>query len=135
MLSRALALAAIGLSVAGCIPESRSPYGSPYGAAYDPPGRGGGGSYYAPSSPEPRGRPVHISDATYRAPDGRSCNAKRAIERMCDGRDSCRVEADNDLCGDPAVGVGKRLIVGYKCGDGRVEASVQEHKSITLSCR
>ncbi|GIL38828.1 hypothetical protein [Roseiterribacter gracilis] len=131
MLHRRIGLLLLPLALAGCVTDQTGTRN----AGYYPPSPssssyGGGQSYSAP----PNGRPVHISDATWRAPDGRQCNAKRAVERQCDGRESCRVEADNDLCGDPAIGVGKKLVIGYKCGDGRVEVTVNEHKSVSLSC-
>jgi hypothetical protein len=137
---RQIALLILPLMLAGCVTDQTGVRN----AGYYPPSPsvhgGGGPSYDRPSydrssyGDQPTGRPVHISDATYRAPDGRQCNAKRAIERQCDGKASCRVEADNDLCGDPAIGVGKKLVIGYKCGDGRVEVTVNEHKSVSLSC-
>jgi hypothetical protein len=64
----------------------------------------------------------------------RDRSRKVAVRSICDGEESCHVKASNDLCGDPASGVGKKLVIGYKCGDGRIEVSVQEHKSVSLSC-
>lgn len=133
-------LAALGMvALCGCMTDQTGVRRAGYDGYYPPPsssyGAGAGGSYGGGSyAGAPVGRPVHISDATYRAPDGRSCDAKRAVQRQCDGQQSCRIEADNDLCGDPAKGVGKKLVIGYKCGDGRVEVTVQEHKSVSLAC-
>jgi hypothetical protein len=125
------------LALTSCVTDQVGVRGSnsQYGSYYAPPGSySPSASYSSYSSGQPQGRPVHISDATYRAPDGRQCDAKHALRSMCDGEESCHVKASNDLCGDPANGVGKKLVIGYKCGDGRVEATVQEHKSVSLSC-
>jgi hypothetical protein len=118
------------LALASCVTDQSGVRPSPgsYGSYYAAPSANG------PPGPQPQGRPVHISDATYRAPDGRQCDARRAVRSICDGEESCHVKASNDLCGDPASGVGKKLVIGYKCGDGRIEVSVQEHKSVSLSC-
>ncbi|MDB5365939.1 MAG: hypothetical protein JWM77_1866 [Rhodospirillales bacterium] len=122
------------LALTSCVTDQAGVRGSnsQYGSYYAPPGSYAPPTSYSPS--QPQGRPVHISDAAYRAPDGRQCDARRALRSMCDGEESCRVTASNDLCGDPANGVGKKLVIGYKCGDGRVEVTVQEHKSVSLSC-
>ncbi len=87
--------------------------------------RGGGSS---------GGTPIHISDASYRAKDGRNCDAKNRVRSTCQGEKRCSVDANNRLCGDPAKATYKELVIGYKCGGGRQEVRVPEGRSINLAC-
>jgi hypothetical protein len=80
------------------------------------------------------GGPLQISDAAYRAWDGRSCNPENRIRQACQGRQSCTVEANDRLCGDPAEASRKELVVGYVCGGERREARVPEGSSVNLTC-
>ena len=80
------------------------------------------------------GPTLHISDASYQAAGGQRCDPAYALRRQCEGEQSCRIESNNRLCGDPARGLGKDLVVGYKCGRGRIEVRVPEGRSMMLAC-
>ncbi len=66
--------------------------------------------------------------------DHRYCDATYAFERQCDGRESCSVRVNNNLCGDPYKGKKKTAYIEYRC-DGRVRShQVREGDSAHLDC-
>lgn len=77
---------------------------------------------------------MHISDAYWTAEDGRRCEATAEVRSGCEGKESCQVAGNNGLCGDPAPGVRKTLVIGYKCGGGREEFYVPEGRTSRLGC-
>ena len=88
-----------------------------------PGGPGGGG----------RDRDITVVDSVYGAA-GRECNASRAVANRCNGRRDCQVRADNGLCGDPALGNPKTLVINYRCR-GEIRQSVaREGTMARLGC-
>jgi hypothetical protein len=80
-------------------------------------------------------RPIVIQRATYGI-ERRSCDAAPAIASRVSGQDYAIIEAGNDLCGDPAREVKKRLEVRYSCGGGPTKtAFANERDSVILDCR
>jgi hypothetical protein len=122
-LSVAAAAALLGALLAGCVADGGSSRSYPVASSY--------GSGYSHAS----GPPLHISDASYHAAGGRHCDPVNRLRRECEGGHRCEIDANNRLCGDPAKGLGKELVVGYKCGGGRLEIRVPEGRSAVLSCR
>ena len=54
-----------------------------------------------------------------------SCVAKRSLEivgKRCNGLQKCRIQASNDVFGDPCVGTVKYLEVRYSCETGSFES-------------
>lgn len=91
----------------------------------------------APPPPPPPQRPRHtivVSRATYGAGSKR-CDASRAVRNIANGQVSVSIEADNDLCGDPARDQRKRLEVHYVCGRIAKTAFAHERDSVYLDCR
>jgi hypothetical protein len=91
----------------------------------------------APPPPPPPPPPRHtivVNRATYGA-GGRRCDASRAVANIANGQVSVYVEASNDLCGDPAREVRKRLEVDYQCGRVGKRAFANERDSVYLDCR
>ncbi len=78
--------------------------------------------------------PLHIRSASYRAKDGRRCDPGGAVRSACEGQGNCEIDAGNQLCGDPAKGTYKELVVGYDCAGRRQEARVAEGQRMSLSC-
>ncbi len=78
---------------------------------------------------------ISIQDAYYGA-DTQVCDARREVARYCNGRETCDLRVNNELCGDPARGERKALFVAYSC-DGRTQeiALSPEKENITLYCR
>ncbi|MBA4094832.1 MAG: hypothetical protein C0489_12210, partial [Candidatus Accumulibacter sp.] len=77
---------------------------------------------------------LHIDRAEYGA-RGAMCDARRAVRYEAE-RNGGAVRADNGLCGDPAIGVGKRLTVVYRCGgDQPQQATARENDTLHLNCR
>ncbi len=64
----------------------------------------------------------------------RSCDATESVQHLCNGQRNCRLEADNNLCGDPEKGARKSLQVTYFCGNNRHNKEILERESGTLSC-
>ena len=79
---------------------------------------------------------IKIKEAIYGTPEAqKTCVATRAVARACDGKQSCTVEVDNNLCGDPNGGVVKKLMIKYGCGSAPADdVSSQEGANIRLSC-
>jgi hypothetical protein len=93
----------------------------------------------APPPPPPPVRYVRqivITRATYGV-ERRFCDAAPAISARVSGREYAVIEAGNNLCGDPARDVTKRLDVHYVCGSGEVPrtAFAKERDSVVLDCR
>ena len=82
-----------------------------------------------------RGRArVRVEDADYGV-RGAMCDAREAVRNEVERNDG-NVRASNQLCGDPARNVQKRLRIVYRCGDSEsVRVSVREDESLRLSCR
>ncbi|MEM9300821.1 MAG: hypothetical protein AAGE01_01840 [Pseudomonadota bacterium] len=76
---------------------------------------------------------LRIVDAYYGV-GNRSCNATRAAADRCEGRGGCEVRADNGLCGDPARGDRKELVINYSCGDGLRSILVREGEIARAYC-
>lgn len=78
---------------------------------------------------------IHIVSARYGTRNA-TCDARDALQSASGSRRDLEIRVDNDLCGDPAEGRHKALVVDYRCGDGprkRVEAA--ESETMFLSCR
>jgi opacity protein-like surface antigen len=76
---------------------------------------------------------IHIEEAEYGV-RGRNCDARRGVRREVERTGV--VVAHNDLCGDPALGVEKRLRIVYRCGDSEpMRAFGREGQTMRLRCR
>ena len=96
---------------------------------------------YGSSVQDPRdergGRPgwgrVHIEEAEWGVREA-NCDARRGVWREI--QRTGVVVAHNDLCGDPARGIQKRLRIIYRCGDGEpMRAVAREGQTLRLRCR
>lgn len=76
---------------------------------------------------------IEVLDAVF-GQDERVCDARDHVVRACDGRNSCEVQADSRICGDPYRGVAKELFIAYTCGDGRRTLTVSEDKPARVYC-
>ena len=82
----------------------------------------------------PRRFRLRIEQAEYGA-RGSMCDARRAVRHEVE-RNGGSVRATNQLCGDPARGIQKRLRVIYRCGNGEsMRAVARENETLNLSCR
>jgi hypothetical protein len=63
-------------------------------------------------------RVLHIVSARY-GKNGNTCDASSNVRALCEGKLDCRVQAQNGLCGDPAYGMTKDLVVEYSCDQGQ----------------
>jgi hypothetical protein len=76
---------------------------------------------------------IHIEEAEYGV-RGSNCDARRGVRREIERTGV--VVAHNDLCGDPAPGVEKRLRIIYRCGDSEpMRAFGRESQTLRLRCR
>ena len=121
-----LALTAASTSVFAQTAEYRRGYDDGYAAgqraARDDRGRGPGG-----------GR-LRVEEAEYGA-RGAMCDARQAVRQEVE-RNGGAVLVGNQLCGDPARNVQKRLSVVYRCGDSEpVRVIGRENETLRLSCR
>jgi hypothetical protein len=67
----------------------------------------------------------------------RTCNAMGRVAQLCENRTACDVHVDNNLCGDPAPGRIKQLLVEWECSDIRGETRfdvVKEGGTMRISC-
>jgi len=81
-----------------------------------------------------RGR-IYIEEARYGV-RGASCDARDQVQQAVGWRRHVSIAVNNNLCGDPAPGVPKRLRVTYHCGNGEVfEVRGPERGVATLYCR
>lgn len=73
---------------------------------------------------------IKILDARY-GKDETTCRAADSIARSCDGRASCSIAADDNLCGNPYTNVQKTLLIAYQCQDDerRTVAVEQGHRA------
>jgi hypothetical protein len=127
----ATVLALIGASSAAFAQsaEYRRGYDDGY-AAGQRDARGGPGG---PGGPMAWGR-LHIEEAEYGA-NGMSCDARWRVREQLE-RNRGNIEVSNQLCGDPAPGVQKRLRLVYRCGDSApARAFAREGERLRLSCR
>ena len=77
---------------------------------------------------------VRVEEAEYGV-RGAMCDARDAVRNEVERNDG-NVRASNQLCGDPARNVQKRLRIVYRCGDSEpVRVSLREDESLRLSCR
>lgn len=82
----------------------------------------------------PRWDRVRILEAEYGA-RGRMCDARRAVQREV-VRNNGVIHVDNNLCGDPAGGMPKRLRVVYRCVDtASARVVARENETLRLTCR
>lgn len=107
------------------------------GEAYVSGRPGPGGPGYGPGpgpGPGYGGRSdIRVVDARYGA-QGRDCNATGAVASRCNGQDRCSVRADNNLCGDPAFGQPKALVITYLCRGSQRNAMAREGQRADLGC-
>ena len=76
---------------------------------------------------------VYIDTVDYGAAN-QTCDATTPFDDACSGRNSCRVDVDNDLCGDPARGTAKRAEIYYWCNGRSRQESVDEGRTASLRC-
>jgi hypothetical protein len=77
---------------------------------------------------------VRILEAEYGA-RGSMCDARRAVRHEVE-RNRGRINVGNQLCGDPAGGIPKRLRVVYRCSDSAPARVVaRENEILRLTCR
>ena len=64
-----------------------------------------------------------------------SCDATEYASE-CNGHPACHFQVNNDMCGDPAPHVQKKLTLSYSCGKTEPvkNASAKENDVINLSC-
>lgn len=78
---------------------------------------------------------INIVSARYGTRDS-TCDARDAIQTFAGSRRDLEIRVNNDLCGDPAEGRHKALVVDYRCGDGpRKRIESRESETMFLSCR
>jgi len=78
--------------------------------------------------------PYDLISAGYGA-NGSYCNAYPTVRKNCYKKDKCTVQSNNYLCGDPAEGKEKELIVTYKCKSKIQFASAKEGLSALIICK
>ncbi|MDB5839030.1 MAG: hypothetical protein JWQ23_982 [Herminiimonas sp.] len=78
---------------------------------------------------------IEIEDAYYGV-RGASCDLRDTLRRNAIDKRRIDITANNRLCGDPAPGQRKRLVVSYRCGGGPVlRSTAGEGEDMTISCR
>jgi hypothetical protein len=121
------AAAALALAATSAATFAQDGYYRAYGDAYDDSMR----ASYDRGDRGGWGR-LHIEDAEYGL-RGASCDARWGVRREI--RNTGVVVAHNDLCGDPARGVQKRLRIIYRCGDSEpMRAFAREGETLRLRC-
>ncbi len=98
--------------------------------------RGQEGSYLNLNCAPPAGQVagLHIIQASYGA-GGRGFDVTRQVAALCEGNQSCSVQASNRLAGDPFPGRSKTLTVTYQCGSGgRRTVEIEENQWLNLNC-
>lgn len=84
--------------------------------------------------PRPGWDRVRVEAADYGA-RGAMCDARQSVRNEVE-RNGGAVLAGNQLCGDPARGLQKRLSIVYRCGDSEpVRVTASENETLRLSCR
>lgn len=76
---------------------------------------------------------IVITSATYGAGVS-TCDATAYASGICNGQPSCSVTASNGICGDPAYGTGKSIIINYTCSGVAKSSSAPENAGAALSC-
>ncbi|OQS03620.1 hypothetical protein THRCLA_04058 [Thraustotheca clavata] len=90
---------------------------------------------------------TRIIFASYGMPEGNGlraktgwCNAgssREVVRKACVGQSSCKIDAINEVFGDPCVGTVKHLTIAAECSRGpkyEYSASVSEHETLNLTC-
>ena len=77
---------------------------------------------------------IQIQGAHYYFQDSR-CDAAAAVRRICNGKASCTVHADDQLCGEPRPREANALGISYDCGKARKTASGLGGAWVELNCR
>ncbi len=62
------------------------------------------------------------------------CDATTSFVNVCENDASCSVQVSNGLCGDPAPGVPKDVMISYKCGLEQRFTTVGEGQNASLTC-
>ena len=83
--------------------------------------------------PPPR-RGIYVLRAWYGNGERRACDLTGRMARHFNGRPSQSIEVTNQLCGDPAPGDRKELVIEYSCGAENRRASAYEHRTLSISC-
>lgn len=102
-------------------------YAAPTPGAYAAPQPG----YVVPVVPK---RGIIVTRAWYGDGERRACNLTGWAARHFNNRTSQSVNVTNEICGDPAPGQRKELVVEYMCGAETKRASAYEHRSLSISC-
>lgn len=63
------------------------------------------------------------------------CDATAPIAARCDREESCTVEINNGLCGDPLPGIVKVAHVTFKCRSTQRFTTLRENTAGSLSCK
>jgi len=79
-------------------------------------------------------RGIEVLRAWYGESERRSCDATGWVMRRFNHRSSASADVTNQICGDPAPGQRKELVVEYMCGAETKRASAYEHRSLSISC-
>ncbi|XP_077978165.1 uncharacterized protein LOC144433688 [Glandiceps talaboti] len=61
-------------------------------------------------------------------------NSLSIVKDLCDGKESCSVDASNGVFGDPCVGTFKYLDVTYYCGKAPLDYTIPDIDYETLGC-
>lgn len=88
--------------------------------------------YAVPAAPVPK-RGIIVTRAWY-GDGSRSCNLTGWAARHFNNRTSQSVAVTNNICGDPAPGQRKELVVEYMCGAETKRESAYEHRNLSISC-
>lgn len=80
-----------------------------------------------------RGAGIDVISASYGL-GSRTCDAYRHVSRECDGKFKCSFRATNFMCGDPAVGKKKELVVKFTCSGAEKTARAVEDRYIIMRC-
>jgi len=83
---------------------------------------------------EPPRRGIYVLRAWYGESERRACDLTGWAARRFNGRASQSVAVTNQMCGDPAPGERKELVIEYSCGAEPRRASAYEHRSLSISC-
>ena len=126
---RVLSFLALGAVTASAFSQSAE-----YRRGYEAGFRDGQASMEREGGREHWGR-INILSARYGTRDS-SCDARDTIRSYAGSRRDVEIRVNNDLCGDPAQGRHKMLVVEYRCGDGpRKRIETRESDTMFLSCR
>jgi hypothetical protein len=125
---------ALGFMVLSVVTVSASAQSMEYRRGYDQGYRDGIEAQSRQEQPGGRGR-ISIEEARYGV-RGASCDAREQVQQAVGWRRHVSIAVNNNLCGDPAPGVPKRLRVTYRCSNGEVfEVRGPERGVATLYCR